>query len=77
MEFVLPDFINSQLLGTELNDKFSKNVQMNYSITKFPILQKRACMEIFGAIGILQVISSLLSVQHNFFPPAISNTEKL
>ena len=72
-----PDYINSQALGVQYNDRIEQkcskllfNHQVPYSSIKSMYGNP------FGSIGILQVISSLLSVEHNFIPPTIRTVKK-
>ncbi|HZH61949.1 MAG TPA: beta-ketoacyl synthase N-terminal-like domain-containing protein, partial [Metabacillus sp.] len=62
-----PDYVNSQALGIQINDMIEKkasDVLFNHTVPYTSI--KSMIGNPFGAIGIIQVISSLLSVQHGF-----------
>lgn len=72
-----PDYINSQALGISINDRIEKNgseILFNHQIPYTSI--KSMYGNPFGATGIIQVISSLLSIEHNFIPPTIRTTKK-
>ncbi len=72
-----PDYINSQALGIQLNDRIEQKcskVLFNHQTPYSSI--KSMYGNPLGAIGILQVISSILSVEHDFIPPTIRTTKK-
>ena len=72
-----PDYINSQALGIQQNDRIEEKcskILFNHETPYSSI--KSMYGNPFGAIGVLQVISSLLSVEHNFIPPTIRTTKK-
>lgn len=67
-----PDYVNSQALGIQINDLIEKRASkllFNHTVPYTSI--KSMIGNPFGAIGILQVISSLLSIQAGFIPPTI------
>lgn len=72
-----PDYINSQALGIQLNDQIEKRGSNDLFHNQVPYTSIKSMYgNPFGAIGILQVIASLLSVEHNFIPPTIRTTKK-
>lgn len=72
-----PDYINSQALGIQINDRIEERCSRELFNHQTPYTSIKS---MFGnplaASGILQVISSLLSVEHNFIPPTIRTTKK-
>jgi 3-oxoacyl-[acyl-carrier-protein] synthase II len=67
-----PDFINSQALGIQVNDRIEErcsNELFNHHVPYTSI--KSMIGNPYGAIGVLQVISSLISIKHGFIPPTI------
>lgn len=72
-----PDYINSQALGIYINDQIEKRCSEELFNNQIPYTSIKSMYgNPFGAIGILQVISSLLSVQYNFIPPTIRTSKK-
>ncbi|XJZ26870.1 beta-ketoacyl-[acyl-carrier-protein] synthase family protein [Bacillota bacterium Lsc_1132] len=71
-----PDYVNSQALGIQLNDQIEMRCSkelFNHTVPYSSI--KSMIGNPFGAIGIIQVISSLLSIQHSFIPPTIRTSK--
>ncbi|MEC5270395.1 beta-ketoacyl synthase N-terminal-like domain-containing protein [Heyndrickxia coagulans] len=72
-----PDYINSQALGIELNDQIEQHCSKQLFNHEVPYTSIKSMYgNPFGAIGILQVISSLLSMQYGFIPPTIRTTRR-
>ncbi|WP_079708747.1 beta-ketoacyl synthase N-terminal-like domain-containing protein [Paraliobacillus ryukyuensis] len=72
-----PDYINSQALGIQLNDQIERKSSRLLFEHKIPYTSIKSMYgNPFGAIGILQVIASLLSIQHGFIPPTIRTDTK-
>lgn len=72
-----PDYINSQAVGIKVNDRIEKRCSkdlFNHSVPYTSI--KGMIGNPYGAIGILQVISSLLSINHGFIPPTMRTNKK-
>ena len=72
LQSMIPTYINSQALGLQINDKIeAKNAKLLFSNT-VPITSIKGMIgHTFGATGIVQVISSLLSIRYGFIPPTI------
>ncbi|QDP39923.1 beta-ketoacyl synthase N-terminal-like domain-containing protein [Radiobacillus deserti] len=72
-----PDYINSQALGIQINDKIEEKCSKTLFDHKIPYTSIKSMYgNPFGAIGILQVISTLLSLEHGFIPPTIRTDKK-
>ncbi|WP_100374292.1 beta-ketoacyl synthase N-terminal-like domain-containing protein [Bacillus sp. FJAT-45037] len=72
-----PDYINSQALGIQINDLIEKQCSKALFNHKVPYTSIKSMIgNPLGAIGIIQVISALLSINNNFIPPTI-HTNKL
>lgn len=68
----VPDYVNSQALGIQINDRIEKKASKELFNHTVPFTSIKSMIgNPFGAIGIIQVISSLLSINHNFIPPTI------
>lgn len=73
----VPDYINSQALGIQLNDQIEKRCSEELFNHKIPYTSIKSMIgNPFGAIGVLQVISSLLSIEYHFIPPTIRTSQK-
>lgn len=73
----IPDYINSQSLGIQLNDRIEEKSSELLFEHKVPYTSIKSMYgNPFGAIGVLQVIASLLSIQHGFIPPTIRTDKK-
>lgn len=71
-----PDYVNSQALGIQLNDQIEKKSSDLLFKHQIPYTSIKSMYgNPFGVTGMLQVISSLLSVQYNFIPPTIRTTK--
>ncbi|KMY49887.1 beta-ketoacyl-[acyl-carrier-protein] synthase family protein [Peribacillus loiseleuriae] len=67
-----PDYINSQALGIQLNDRIEEQCSKRLFNHNVPYTSIKSMIgNPYGAIGILQVISSLISINHGFIPPTI------
>jgi len=68
----VPDYVNSQALGIQINDRIEKKVSQELFNHTVPFTSIKSMFgNPFGAIGIIQVISSLLSINNSFIPPTI------
>ncbi|MBU8878667.1 beta-ketoacyl synthase [Bacillus sp. FJAT-29790] len=72
-----PSYINSQALGIQTHDQIEKRCSQEIFNHKTPYTSIKSMYgNPFGAIGVLQVISSLLSIEHGFIPPTIRTTKR-
>lgn len=72
-----PDYINSQALGIRINDNIEKRCSKELFDHSVPYTSIKSMYgNPFGVAGVMQVIASLLSIQHNFIPPTIRTTKK-
>lgn len=72
-----PDYINSQALGISTNDRIEMKCSKELFNHQIPYTSIKSMYgNPFGATGVLQVISSLLSIQYNFIPPTIRTFKK-
>ena len=72
-----PDYVNSQALGIQINDQIEKRCSEELFEHNVPYTSIKSMYgNPFGAIGILQVIASLLSIEHGFIPPTIRTDKK-
>ena len=72
-----PDYINSQALGIRQNDKIEERCSRELFNHQTPYTSIKSMYgNPLGASGILQVVSSLLSLEYNFIPPTIRTTKK-
>lgn len=72
-----PDYVNSQALGIQINDQIEKRCSEELFDHQVPYTSIKSMYgNPFGAIGVLQVISSLLSIEHGFIPPTIRTDKK-
>ncbi|WP_052129972.1 beta-ketoacyl synthase N-terminal-like domain-containing protein [Ureibacillus sinduriensis] len=68
----VPSYVNSQALGLETNDHIERLVLKETFGSEVPITSiKGMTGHSFGAMGAIQIISSLLSMEHGFIPPTI------
>lgn len=68
----VPSYVNSQALGLEANDHIERLILKETFGSKVPITSiKGMTGHSFGAMGAIQIISSLLSMEHGFIPPTI------
>lgn len=69
---VIPSYINSQALGIEINDKIERFIHKETFGSEVPITSIKGMVgHSFGAMGAMQIISALLSMEYGFIPPTI------
>ncbi|PZX02889.1 3-oxoacyl-[acyl-carrier-protein] synthase II [Psychrobacillus insolitus] len=67
-----PSYVNSQALGIETNDQIERFILMETFGLDVPITSIKGMIgHTFGAMGAMQIISSLLSMEYGFIPPTI------
>lgn len=67
-----PCYVNSQALGIDTNDQIERFILKESFGDKVPITSiKGMTGHTFGAMGAIQMISSLLSMEYGFIPPTI------
>lgn len=67
-----PSYVNSQALGLTVNDRIDRTVHQTLFGQSVPITSiKGMTGHMLGAMGVIQVISSLLSLEYGFIPPTI------
>lgn len=72
-----PDYINSQAVGIKVNDRIEERCSKDLFNNTVPYTSIKSMIgNPYGAIGILQVISSFLSINHGFLPPTIRTNKK-
>ncbi|RCW74971.1 beta-ketoacyl synthase N-terminal-like domain-containing protein [Saliterribacillus persicus] len=72
-----PDYISSQALGIQINDRIEEKCSNLLFEHKVPYTSIKSMYgNPFGAIGILQVIASFVSMEYNFIPPTIRTDKK-
>ena len=68
----IPTYVNSQALGIKTNDQIERHILMETFGSKVPITSIKGMIgHTFGAMGAIQIISSLLSMEYGFIPPTI------
>ncbi|WP_078413117.1 beta-ketoacyl-[acyl-carrier-protein] synthase family protein [Priestia abyssalis] len=68
----IPDYINSQALGLQTNDSIERICSLELFGHEVPFTSIKGMIgHTFGASGVLQVITSLLSINYGFIPPTI------
>ncbi|MBD8006398.1 beta-ketoacyl-[acyl-carrier-protein] synthase family protein [Bacillus norwichensis] len=68
----VPDYVNSQALGLHVNDQIECFVHQHLFGGSVPISSiKGSIGHSFGAMGVMQVISALISMEYNFIPPTL------
>lgn len=73
----VPSYINSQALGIETNDQIERFILQETFGSKVPITSIKGMIgHTFGAMGAMQIISSLLSMEYGFIPPTIKTSGK-
>jgi 3-oxoacyl-(acyl-carrier-protein) synthase len=71
----IPTYVNSQALGLVQNDMIEYITHSNLFGSKVPITSiKGMTGHMFGAMGAVQVITSLLSMEYGFIPPTIKTS---
>lgn len=72
-----PSYVNSQALGIEINDQIERFIHKETFGSEVPITSIKGMIgHTFGAMGAMQVISSLLSIEYSFIPPTIKTKGK-
>ncbi|MCD7034114.1 hypothetical protein LRR81_07700 [Metabacillus sp. GX 13764] len=73
LRYGFPDYINSQALGLEENDRIEERIyRERFSASRIPITSIKGMIgHPMGASGMFQVISSLISMEKQFIPPVI------
>lgn len=72
-----PDYVSSQAVGIKVNDRIEKRCSKDLFNHNVPYTSIKSMIgNPYGAIGVLQIISSLLSINHGFIPPTIRTTKK-
>lgn len=67
-----PSYVNSQALGIGVNDQIERFTLMETFGSHVPITSIKGMIgHAFGAMGAMQIISSLLSMEYGFIPPTI------
>ena len=67
---IRPSYVNSQALGIELNDQIERLILKETFGSEVPITSIKGMIgHTFGAMGAMQIISSLLSMEYGFIPP--------
>ena len=70
-----PSYVNSQALGIETNDQIERFILMETFGSDVPITSIKGMIgHTFGAMGAMQIISSLLSMEYGFIPPTIKTS---
>lgn len=71
----IPSYVNSQALGIEINDQIEKFILKETFGFEVPITSIKGMIgHTFGAMGAMQIISSLLSMEYGFIPPTIKTS---
>ncbi|WP_052353857.1 beta-ketoacyl synthase N-terminal-like domain-containing protein [Neobacillus jeddahensis] len=69
---VIPTYVNSQALGLIQNDTVEYITHQHLFGSAVPITSIKGMIgHTFGSMGAIQVVSSLLSIEHGFIPPTI------
>ena len=72
-----PDFINSQALGIKINDKIEERCSKELFNHNVPYTSIKSMIgNPYGATGVLQIISSLISMNDHFIPPTIRTNKE-
>ncbi|WP_299093244.1 beta-ketoacyl synthase N-terminal-like domain-containing protein [uncultured Metabacillus sp.] len=67
-----PDYVNSQALGWRINDRIEEYASKELFNHRVPYTSIKSMIgNPYGATGVLQVISSLISITQGFIPPTI------
>lgn len=77
MEDVTPTYVNSQALGLKVNDRIESMNHHRMFNGDVPITSiKGMTGHSFAAMGAIQTISSILSIEYGFIPPTIKTRQK-
>lgn len=72
----VPSYVNSQALGIEINDQIERFILKETFDSQVPITSIKGMIgHAFGAMGAMQIISSLLSMEYGFIPPTIKTSK--
>ena len=70
-----PSYVNSQALGVAINDQIERFILKETFGSNVPITSIKGMIgHTFGAMGAMQIISSLLSMEYGFIPPTIKTS---
>ncbi|MFJ7665763.1 beta-ketoacyl synthase N-terminal-like domain-containing protein [Lysinibacillus sp. NPDC097195] len=70
-----PSYVNSQALGIDINDQIERLILKETFGNDVPITSIKGMIgHTFGAMGAMQIIASLLSMEYGFIPPTIKTT---
>lgn len=68
----IPSYVNSQALGIDINDRIERFILKETFGSEVPITSIKGMLgHTFGAMGAIQIIASLLSMEYGFIPPTI------
>jgi 3-oxoacyl-(acyl-carrier-protein) synthase len=71
----IPSYVNSQALGLKTNDHIERFIHKELFDDQVPITSIKGMIgHSFAAMGAMQVISSLVSMEYGFIPPTIKTT---
>lgn len=71
----IPTYVNSQALGLHTNDRIEYIAHKEVFMNDIPITSiKGMTGHVFGTMGAIQTISSLLSIKNSYIPPTIKST---
>lgn len=74
---IVPSYVNSQALGIDVNDQIERFILKETFGSNVPITSIKGMIgHSFGAMGAMQIISSLLSMEYGFIPPTIKTKAK-
>jgi 3-oxoacyl-(acyl-carrier-protein) synthase len=72
----MPDYVNSQALGLQVNDKIEMMESQEVFQHQVPYTSIKSMIgNPFGSVGVIQVISGLLSITYGFIPPTIKTNQ--
>ncbi|MFJ7738853.1 beta-ketoacyl synthase N-terminal-like domain-containing protein [Lysinibacillus sp. NPDC097287] len=73
----IPTYVNSQALGIDINDQIERFILKEALGSEVPITSIKGMIgHSFGAMGAMQIISTLLSMEYGFIPPTIKTSGK-
>jgi 3-oxoacyl-(acyl-carrier-protein) synthase len=71
---IYPTYINSQALGLKYNDEMERKIHISHMPSNIPITSiKGMTGHPLGVAGIMQLISSIISMEYNFIPATITD----